>query len=365
MVSGVPQHRLVDLAQDAHRQADAGLIRLALIGCGYWGPKILRAAASVPELNVTALVDRDPGLARGSQRQFPSAVAASALSDVLDEVDAVIVATNPASHYELASEAIAAGKHVLVEKPLALTARQCRDLGEQADGAGVTLMAGHTFRFSPAVDYVRSLLDAGVLGKLYYIESQRLNLGRVRKDVDAIWNFAPHDISIVNYWLDALPTAVRCMGHDWLGTGGADVAFMLLEYADGRLAHIQVSWLSPRKVRRMTVVGSAKMVVYDDVASDKIVIHDAGIDREHLERTFDEFETFGEFQLIHRLGDLHIPRLPAMEPLAAECRHFAECIASGRTPITSWREGAAVVAVLEAAAASRAASGERIPVELV
>jgi predicted dehydrogenase len=338
-------------------------LRLALVGCGYWGPKVLRAAASLPGVEVAALVDLDTDRARTVQRQFPSGEVAATMTEALGACDAVVVATDAAPHFELASEALAAGKHVLVEKPLALTAADCRALGAQARAAGLVLMVGHTFRFSPPVDYVKGLLERGELGELYYVDSQRLNLGRVRADVDAVWNFAPHDISIVNHWLGHAPTAVRCHGYAYLQETVDDVGFLLLEYDATAVAHVHVSWLSPSKVRRMTLVGSRKMVVYDDVANEKIVVHDAGIDRQHIDRSFGEFHTFGEFQLIQRLGDLYVPRLPTIEPLVAQARHFADCIESGREPLTGAEEAAAVVATLEAASASRAAGGERVPVE--
>jgi predicted dehydrogenase len=339
-------------------------VRLALVGCGYWGPKVLRAAASLPEVEVTALVDRELDRAVAAQRHFPAAHTAASLADALDVADAVVVATEPVSHAELAEEALTAGKHALVEKPLALTAEECKRLGHHAGENGLVLMTGHTFRFSPAVEHVRDLLVREELGELYYVDSQRLNLGRVRRDVDAVWNFAPHDISIINHWLGRTPSAVRCHGYDYLQHGVDDVGFLILEYDRAAVAHVHVSWLSPSKVRRMTVVGSKKMVVYDDVATEKIVLYDAGIDRQHIDRTFPGFETFGEFQLIHRLGDLHIPRLPSVEPLVAQARHFVECIQQGREPVTGWEEAASVVATLEAASASRARGGERVAVEL-
>jgi predicted dehydrogenase len=337
-------------------------VRLGLVGCGYWGPNVIRAAASLPEVEVTALIDRDLDRAHQLQHQYSNARVTAELGEALGHMDAVIIATGAASHFELASQAITAGKHVVVEKPLATTAAQCRDLGDQARKANVVLMAGHTFRFSPAVDHVRALIDAHELGEVYYVDSQRLNLGRVRQDVDAVWNFAPHDISILNYWLGRPPIAVRCHGYTYLQDGVDDVGFLVLEYGNGQVAHVHVSWLSPSKVRRMTVVGSRKMVVYDDVAAEKIVVYDAGIDRQHIDRSFPEFETFGEFQLIHRLGDLHIPRLRSVEPLVAECRHFIDCILNGAEPITGVEEATAVVATLEAASASRVRGGESMPV---
>src|SRR5919198_1265324 len=204
-------------------------VRLALVGCGYWGPKVLRAAASLADVEVTALVDRELDRARRTQRHFPAARTTASLTEALDgDVDAVIVATDPASHCELAGEALAAARHVLVEKPLALTVAECRRLGEQARAAGLVLMAGHTFRFSPAVEHVRGLLERRELGELYYVDSQRLNLGRVRRDVDAVWNFAPHDVSIINHWLGRPPSAVRCNGYDYLQHGVDDVGFLVL-----------------------------------------------------------------------------------------------------------------------------------------
>ena len=337
--------------------------RIALVGCGYWGPKVIRAAASLPEVEIAALVDRELALANQVQRHFPAARTTTSLSEALadETIDAVIVATNPATHVELAVEALEAGKHVLVEKPLALSAADCRSLGEQAREAGLALMVGHTFRFSPAVQHVHELLRNRELGQVYYIDSQRLNLGRVRSDVDAIWNFGPHDISIIQHWFDSRPVAVHCHAYDYLQPGVPDLAFIVLEY-EFAVAHIQLSWLSPNKVRRMTVVGSRKMVVYDDVAG-QVAIHDAGIDREHLGRSFGEFQSFGEFRLIQRSGDMHVPRLPHVEPLQAQCRHFLDCILSGNEPLTNFEEAAGVVEILEAASASRANDGERVELE--
>src|SRR4051812_43805890 len=199
-------------------------IRLGIVGCGYWGPKVARAAASVPGLIVAALVDQQEDLARRLQVAYPSAQVAGALDQVLDSVDAVIVATNPATHTEVAGVAIAAGKHALVEKPLALSSADCRALGQKADAVGVVLMAGHTFLFSPAVGLIHGMIRSGDLGEIYYVDSQRLNLGKVRQDVDAIWNFAPHDVSITNYWLGGPPATVACHAYEYLQPGIADVA---------------------------------------------------------------------------------------------------------------------------------------------
>jgi predicted dehydrogenase len=337
-------------------------VRIALVGCGYWGPKVIRAAASLSDVEVVALVDFREDLREALLRHYPLATSTPTLTEALaaGPIDAVIVATNPSTHVEVAAEAIESGCHVMVEKPLALSAADCRALGEKARAAGLVLMAGHTFRFSPLVNHVRGLLESGELGEIYSIDSQRLNLGRVRRDVDAIWNFAPHDISILNYWLDQHPRAVHCHAYDYLQPGIPDLAFLVLEY-EHTVAHVHISWLHPTKVRRMTVVGSRKMVVYDDVEG-QIVVHDAGIDRERVDRAFPDFETFGEFRLIHRVGDMHIPRIPMAEPLALQCRHFVDCIRSGSEPVTGFEDAARVVEVLEAASASHANGGARVPV---
>jgi predicted dehydrogenase len=337
------------------------LVRLGLVGCGYWGPKVVRAASSLADVEITALVDVDRARAEELAHRVPTASVHADLASALGEVDAVIVATNPASHVEVTEQALEAGRHALVEKPLALTSADCRRLGGVADSRGLVLMAGHTFLFSPPVAYVKSLIDGDELGQVYTVDSQRLNLGRVRADVDAVWNFAPHDVSIVNHWLGGPPATVSCSGHTYLQDGIADVGYLTLEWATGAVAHIHVSWLSPRKVRSMTVVGSRKMVVYDDTAPDeKVVVHDAGIDREHMGRSFPQFETYGEFQLIQRLGDLHVPRLPGVEPLMAECRHFVECVQTGREPLTGAGHASEVVSVLEAASYSAANGGARV-----
>ena len=335
-------------------------IGIAMVGFGYWGPNIVRNVLERPEFRLLGLCELDHARAGDFASRHPGIRTESDFEQLLldPRVQAVAIATPPRTHHALARQALLAGKHVLVEKPLALSAADCRSLGEQAREAGLALMVGHTFRFSPAVQHVRELLDNRELGQVYYIDSQRLNLGRVRSDVDAIWNFGPHDISIIQHWFDARPVAVHCHAYDYLQPGIPDLAFIVLEY-DFAVAHIQLSWLSPNKVRRMTVAGSRKMVVYDDVAG-QLAIHDAGIDREHLGRSFGEFQSFGEFRLIQRSGDMHVPRLPHVEPLQAQCRHFLECIFSGNEPLTNFEDAAGVVEILEAASASRANDGARV-----
>ena len=346
--------RMLRVGSSRARSARSHRVRLL-------GPEGSPSGRIAPEVQISAVVDQDLDRARSLQPQFPLAQPAGSLEEALAaaEFDGVIVATNPASHFEVTSAALAAGKHVLVEKPLALTSKDCIELGRLAREAAVKLMVGHTFRFSPAVQHVKGILDGSELGEVYYVDSQRLNLGRVRSDVDSMWNFAPHDISILNYWLGPARPAFAVTPGTTSKAGIADVAFLVLEYPQSVLAHVHVSWLSPSKVRRLTIVGSERMVVYDDVASEKVVIFDSGIDREHLDRAFPEFESYGEFQLIQREGDIHLPRIPNVEPLVAEARHFVECIADGEQPVVGAEEGEAVVRVLEAATKSLEAGGER------
>ena len=264
-------------------------------------------------------------------------------------VDAIVLATPVHTHYKLASAALQAGKHTFVEKPLARSSKEAKQLVELADSQGLILMVGHVFLYNAAVQKVREYIDSGELGEVYYIYAQRLNLGIVRKDVNALWNFAPHDISIINYWLKGRPTKVDAHGYAYLQPGIEDVVFMNLEYAGGQAAGVHVSWLDPNKVRRITVVGSKKMVVYDDVSPDaKIRLYDKGVDRKPG-NGLGRYDTFGEFQLLIRAGDLLIPRIQFVEPLRAECEAFLRAIRENKPPIADGRNGLEVVEVLEAA----------------
>ena len=243
-----------------------------------------------------------------------------------------------------------AGKHVLVEKPLAQTSSQCLELIRLAEQHGRTLMVGHVFLYSAAVRKVKEYIQTGELGQVLYISSQRLNLGIIRQDVNALWNFGPHDVSILCYWLDALPEHVVASGAAYLQPGVEDVIFLTMNFPGGVIANVHLSWLDPNKVRRMTVVGSQKMVVYDDVSVDApIMIYDKGIKTESPDGSMaTKYQTFGEFRYSVRSGDVVIPQLEAVEPLKAECRHFIECIQKGTKPLTDGYAGLQAVQVLEA-----------------
>ncbi len=326
-------------------------ISVAVVGLGHWGPNLARNFNALPDAHLQTLCDADPARLQRVGANYPAARQTADFESVLADpaIDAVVLATPVHTHFRLAHAALQAGKHTFVEKPLARTSDEARELVALADARGLTLMVGHVFLYNAAVRKVKEYIDSGELGEIYYIYAQRLNLGIVRQDVNALWNFAPHDISIINYWLDGSPVRVDAHGYAYLQPGIEDVAFMNLEYSGGQAAGVHVSWLDPNKVRRMTVVGSRKMVVYDDVSPDaKIRLYDKGVDRKPG-NGLGSYATFGEFQLLLRAGDLLIPKIQFSEPLRAECQAFVDAIRTGWPPLADGRNGLAVVEALEAA----------------
>jgi len=326
------------------------LIRIAVVGLGHWGPNLARNFHRLPGVHLHTLCDKDRERLEQVGMNYPAARQTDDFGSVLADpaIDAIVLATPVHTHFRLASAALRAGKHTFVEKPLARSSKEARRLVELADAQGLILMVGHVFLYNAAVRQVKAYIDSGELGDIYYIYAQRLNLGIVRQDVNALWNFAPHDISIINYWLDGSPVQVDAHGYAYLQPGIEDVVFMNLEYAGGQAAGVHVSWLDPNKVRRMTVVGSKKMVVYDDVSPDaKIRLYDKGIDKRP--NGLGSYATYGEFQLLRRAGDILIPKLDFTEPLRAECQAFVDAIRTGEPPLADGRNGLAVVEVLEAA----------------
>jgi predicted dehydrogenase len=330
-------------------------VRLAQVGLGYWGPNLARNLALVEGGELAMLCDADKGRLERMARQLPGPRLVTDFADVLadDTIDAVVIATPVDTHFTLAKAALEAGKHILVEKPLATTSADCEALIALADERDLRLMVGHVFVYNPAVRRVKELIDSGELGEVYYVYSQRLNLGQVRHDVNALWNFAPHDISILCDWLDAEPTEVTARGFSYVQPGIEDVVFMTMAFPGGVGANVHISWLDPLKIRRMTVVGSEKMVVYDDVSADaKITVYDRGVTKllvDKSEASLGSYRTFGEFQLLLRAGDVLIPKLVFTEPLKIECQHFVDCIRTGETPRSDGRAGLRVVRTLEAA----------------
>jgi predicted dehydrogenase len=266
------------------------------------------------------------------------------------EIDAVVIATPAASHFRLADEALQAGKHVFVEKPLATKVEEVEALERRASEKSLVVMAGHTFIFNAAVRYVKRMIDAGELGEIRYIYSQRLNLGRIRSDIDALWNFAPHDISIIQYWLgDPTPLSVHRVGMDFIQHGVDDVVFLSVVYPQKIVANIHVSWLDPQKVRKIIIVGSRKMVVYDDVAEDKIAIYDKGIDKKAILGQNMDFDHPPPEQFSYRSGDILLPQVKFTEPLRSEAEHFVKCIQNGAKPLTGIPHAKNVVSILERA----------------
>jgi predicted dehydrogenase len=284
------------------------------------------------------------------QSNFPKSRPVESAREVLEdpEVDAVIIATPAGTHFVQSKTALEAGKHVFVEKPLATRVSEVDELARA--GEGLVIMAGHTFIYNSAVRYVKRLIDEGELGEIRYIYSQRLNLGRIRPDIDAMWNFAPHDISIIQYWLgDPEPVSVSRQGMAYVQDGIADVVFLNLEYPSRIIANIHVSWLDPQKVRKMIVVGSRKMVVYDDVADDKIAIYDKGIDRRAILGQHMDFDKPRPLEYNYRSGDILLPQIKFTEPLRVEAEHFVECIRNHQEPLTGVEHARHVVSILERA----------------
>jgi predicted dehydrogenase len=336
---------------------------LAQIGCGYWGPNLLRNFSALPGARVKYVVEASEARRRYVETHYPTTRAVSSLDAVYGDpaVNAIVVATPAQTHFPLALQALQSGRHVFVEKPLAMTVTDVDSLAALAAKQGLTLMVGHTFLYNPAVLFLKQLIESGELGRIYYLYAQRLNLGVVRTDVNALWNLAPHDVSIFNFLLGATPTAVVAHGTDYLQKGVEDVVFAHLEYPGEVRANLHVSWLDPNKVRKVTLVGSRKMVVYDDVADDKLVVFDKGIDSPipaGADLPFDQ--SAAGSKLVYRSGDFHVPQLPAVEPLREEAAAFIEAIASGRSPRSGAESGRNVVAALQAAALSLKENSRRV-----
>ena len=341
------------------------MLNVAHVGCGYWGPNLIRNLMSLNNARIVAVCDRDPGRLAYVQSLCPDVQTCVDVEEVLGlpHVDAVSLATPAATHYELGMRCLEAGKHLFVEKPMALRSADCEALIEAAASRGLTLMVGHVFRYNSAVNKVKEYIDAGELGEIYYVYSRRVNLGRVQTDIDSLWSFAPHDLSILMYWLDSEPTHVLARGFSFLNSGVHDVVFMTLQFPNGAGAHVHVSWLDPKKTREMVVVGSEKMIVFDDISVDaKVQIYDKKVCRKGNTGPSDSVGSFREFQFAAVAGDCVIPSFSYDEPLRVECQHFAECIENGTPCMTGGEDGLRVVRVLEAAERSLAQTGARLEI---
>jgi predicted dehydrogenase len=323
------------------------MLKIGLIGAGYWGPNLARVLNQNRRCIFAVCCDTNPRNLEKVTRQYPTVRGITNTPQMWEsDVDAVVIATPIGTHFELVREALNAGKHVLVEKPLAHNAACADELAMMAERKNLTLMTGHTFIYSPPVIKVRELIDSGTLGDLFYISLSRVNLGLFQKDVDVVWDLAVHDVSILLYWLNELPAQAQAFGRACIQENKNDVAFLWLRFASGLIASIEISWLSPQKMRRSIIVGSKRMVVYDDTEpSEKIKIYDRGV-------VLHEPENFGEFQLTYRVGDMVAPNLSNVEPLVAEIEHFVHCVENHTIPRTNGIFGANVVRILEAAVQS-------------
>ncbi|MCD4774585.1 MAG: Gfo/Idh/MocA family oxidoreductase [Candidatus Aegiribacteria sp.] len=324
------------------------MFKTGVIGLGYWGPNLLRNLYANKRNGELIMCDSDTTRLEIMKLRYPDVSYTSDYRDILNDssLDAVVVATNVSSHFPLAKEALLAGKHVFVEKPFAASIEQAEELVELGEKNGLVTMVGHTFMFSPPVIKAKEIIDSGELGEIHFITSSRVNLGLHQKDVSVIWDLAPHDFSMLFYWLGEEPSSVNAFGHAYVLDKIPDVAFINLAFPSGAIGNVQVSWLSPSKLRRTVIVGSRKMLVYDDTEPiEKIKVYDKGVE-------VIEPESFGEYQLSYRTGDILSPKLPTGEPLAAEMDEFLRCIETGSTPISSGAEGLAVVRALELADAS-------------
>lgn len=321
------------------------MLNIAIIGLGYWGPNLLRNLYELNRCNHIVGCDLDENKLTRIQNRYPTIAIETDSERVFanQDIDAVLIATPVSLHFPLAQKALKAGKHVFVEKPFTARRGQALELIQLAEQKQRVLMVGHTFEYSPPVLKIKEILTKKQLGQIFYISSSRVNLGLHQKDVSVIWDLAPHDFSSIFFWLDEQPIKVSAMGRDYVQKEIPDVAFINLEFPSGCMANVQVSWLAPSKLRRTTIVGSEKMLVYDDTENiEKVKIFDKGV-------SYKDPETFGEYHLSYRSGDVLSPRLDSFEPLRKEMEHFLDCCENGSIPKTDGNNGLRVVKVLEAA----------------
>jgi len=327
------------------------MIRMGVIGCGYWGPNLIRNFNNNPEVEVVAIADLDAKRLEQVGRLYPTVAKYSDHREIIKDtsIDAVVVATPVSTHFPLGMEVLESGKHLFIEKPMAASADECRRLNDAADKGGRVIMVGHTFLFSPAVRKIREYMDNGDLGDVFYVSITRVNLGIFQKDVNVVWDLAPHDVAMLNHLFGATPEVVSANGRCYVqrDRGIEDVAFVTLEYPGKQIANVHVSWLDPNKIRKMTFVGSKQMLVYDDVdPTEKIKVYDKGVEIQQ------HYDNFGEFQLRLRSGDIFVPRIDTSEPLKVEAQHFVDVIKGDAQAVSSGHHGLEVVEVLERACES-------------
>ncbi len=321
-------------------------INLGLIGIGYWGLNYVRIFNETPKAKLKFACDLNSSRLKLVKKSYPDIILTSDYREIISnsEVDAVVVATPATSHHQIVKESLENNKHVLVEKPLTVNSKEALELAKLAEKNNLTLMVGHVFEYNQAVVEMKKIINKGILGNIYYLHFTRTGLGPIRQDVSAMWDLAPHDISILLYLLEEEPSKVLAKGKWFIQKGIDDVVFITYEFKSGIIANIHISWLDPRKKREVTVVGSKKMMVFDDMdLTDKLFIYDKGVTKELVEGTLDEF------QLAVRVGDVYIPKINYKEPLKEECLHFIDCLLKNKKPKSDGWSGYQVVKVLESA----------------
>jgi predicted dehydrogenase len=338
------------------RDLSAEPVRIGVVGLGYWGPNLIRNLNELDGADLRWICDLDQSRLDTFGRRYPTVRCTRVFEDLLadPELDAVAIATPVSTHYPLGLAALQAGKHVFIEKPLAGSVVEARELASVASERGLTLMPGHTFLYSPPVNTIRDLIHSGELGDIYFISTSRVNLGLHQPDVSVAWDLGPHDFSILCYWLEEAPTHLSAMSRSCIFPTIPDIAFINLEYEQGAIAHVELSWLAPSKLRRTTIVGSRKMVVYDDVSNEPVRIFDSGV-------MLDDPQSFGEFRLSYRTGEIVSPAVRPAEPLQLEMADFCDAIRTGSTPRSSTELGVEVVRMVEAVDLSLASGGARVP----
>lgn len=340
------------------------MLKVGVIGCGYWGPNLIRNFTQLKDSDVPVCADLSEDRLKHMKGLYPAIETTTNYAELMrrSDIDAVVIATPPDTHYALTMEALELGKHVFVEKPLARSGAESEEMVKRAAKLGLKLMTGHTFVYTAAVNKIKELIESGELGDIYYISTTRVNLGLFQENTNVVWDLAPHDVSILNYILDSMPVEVSAVGHSYIQKTVEDVAFLTFRYPNSVMAHVHVSWLNPNKIRKTTVVGSKKMLVYDDVSPlEKIRIYDKGVTVQP------HYDTFGEFHLSYRFGDIFIPKLDDSEPLKIACQHFVDCVKNDAPMRSSGIHGHQVVTVLDAAMDSIREEGRMIgvaPIEL-
>ena len=332
-------------------------LSVGVVGLGYWGPNLVRNLHEVEGVQVKYLCDRRPDALAKLARRYPAVTCTTELGDLLDDpaLDALVIATPVTTHHPIASAALSRGKHVFVEKPLAASSDEGLELVALAEENGVVLMPGHTFLYSPPVNMIRELIESGELGDIYFISTSRVNLGLHQPDVSVAWDLAPHDFSILRYWLGEPATHVSAAARGCILPATPDVAFINLEFGSGVIAHVELAWLAPSKLRRTTVVGSQKMVVYDDTSNESVRVFDSGV-------MLPDPSTFGEYKLTYRTGSIVSPHVPAAEPLFVELSDFAAAAQTGGVPRSHAELGVDVIRMIEGVDDSLALHGARVEV---